>query len=72
MSILLRYQSKKDTSPMPIHKVCTFLSGISTFFKKDSAEGDGTDIYDTKHKTRLGNALAMNEPLSKAYYPKEH
>lgn len=33
--------------------------------------GNGTDIYDTKHKTRLGNAMAMNEPLSKAYYPKE-
>ena len=27
--------------------------------------------YDQQHKTRLDNALAMNEPLSKAYYLKE-
>ena len=32
---------------------------------------NGTDIYDDKYKTRLDNALAMNEPLSKAYYLKE-
>jgi transposase len=33
--------------------------------------GNGSDIYDGKFKTRLENALAMNEPLSKAYYLKE-
>lgn len=29
------------------------------------------DVLDGKHRTRLDNALAMNEPLSKAYYMKE-
>ena len=29
------------------------------------------DILDSKYRTRLDNALAMNEPLSKAYYMKE-
>ena len=33
--------------------------------------GNGTDIFDKQYKTRLDNALAMNEPLSKAYYLKE-
>lgn len=33
--------------------------------------GNGDDILDGKHKTRLENASAMNEPLSKAYYLKE-
>ena len=33
--------------------------------------GSGADIFDEQHKTRLDNALAMNEPLSKAYYLKE-
>ena len=32
---------------------------------------NGEDIFDSRHKTRLDNALAMNEPLSKAYYLKE-
>lgn len=32
---------------------------------------NGADIYNGKCKTRLDNALAMNEPLSKAYYLKE-
>ena len=32
---------------------------------------NGADIYYGKYKTRLDNALAMNEPLSKAYYLKE-
>lgn len=32
---------------------------------------NGKDIFDGKYKTRLDNALAMNEPLSKAYYLKE-
>ena len=29
--------------------------------------GNGADIFDKQHKTRLENALAMNEPLSKVY-----
>ena len=33
--------------------------------------GNGEDIFDKQHKSRLDNALAMNEPLSKAYYLKE-
>ena len=33
--------------------------------------GNGADIFDKHYKTRLDNALAMNEPLSKAYYLKE-
>jgi len=33
--------------------------------------GNGADIFDKQHKTRPENALAMNEPLSKAYYLKE-
>jgi len=33
--------------------------------------GNGADIFDRQHKSRLDNALAMNEPLSKAYYLKE-
>ena len=32
---------------------------------------NGEDIFDSNYKTRLDNALAMNEPLSKAYYLKE-
>ena len=33
--------------------------------------GNGADIFDKQHKSRHENALAMNEPLSKAYYLKE-
>ena len=32
---------------------------------------NGKDIFDTEYKTRLENALDMNEPLMKAYYLKE-
>ena len=32
---------------------------------------NGKDVFDGKYRTRLENALAMNEPLSKAYYMKE-
>ena len=32
---------------------------------------NGDDIFDKEYKTRLGNALAMNKPLSQAYYLKE-
>ena len=34
-------------------------------------QGNGEDIFDQQHKTSLDNALAMNEPLSKAYYLNE-
>ena len=33
--------------------------------------GNGADLFDKQYRTRLDNALAMNEPLSKAYYLKE-
>ncbi|KWW31045.1 MAG: transposase, partial [bacterium P3] len=33
--------------------------------------GNGADIFDKQYRTRLDNALAMNEPHSKAYYLKE-
>lgn len=32
---------------------------------------NGNDIFDKEYKTRLANALNMNEPLMKAYYLKE-
>ena len=32
---------------------------------------NGVDIFDKEYKTRLDNALAMNKPLSQAYYLKE-
>jgi len=32
---------------------------------------NGKDIFDNKYKSRLDNALNMNEPLMKAYYLKE-
>lgn len=32
---------------------------------------NGEDIFDKEYKTRLDNALAMNKPLSQAYYLKE-
>ena len=31
----------------------------------------GNDIFDAKHRTRLDNVLALNEPLMMAYYLKE-
>lgn len=34
-------------------------------------EVNGADIFDKQHRTRLENAPAMNEPLSKAYYLNE-
>ena len=33
--------------------------------------GNGEDVFDKEYKTRLDNALAMNKPLSQAYYLKE-
>ena len=33
--------------------------------------GNGKDIFDGKHKTRLENALNLNLPITKAYYLKE-
>ena len=33
--------------------------------------GNAEDVYDSKYDSRLGNALEMNRPLSRAYYLKE-
>ena len=33
---------------------------------------NGADIFDKEYKKRLDNALDMNQPLSQAYYLKEH
>ena len=54
------YNMEKDINKRKVLKGARFL-----------LLGNGADIYDTKYKTRLENALAMNEPLSKAYYLKE-
>ena len=43
-------------------------AGCNTTWKKTS---NGVDIFDKEYKTRLDNALAMNKPLSQAYYLKE-
>ena len=32
---------------------------------------NGADIFDKEYRTRLDNALDMNNPLSQAYYLKE-
>ena len=36
---IFKVPTKRISSPMPGHKVSTFLSEISTFFKKNNAEG---------------------------------
>ena len=56
-----QYNMEKDINKRNVLKGTRFL-----------LLGNGEDIYDKKYKTRLDNALAMNEPLSKAYYLKEH
>lgn len=55
-----QYNLEKDVNKRNVLKGTRFL-----------LLGNGEDIYDKKFKTRLDNALAMNEPLSKAYYLKE-
>lgn len=54
------YNMEKDVNKRKVLKGTRFL-----------LLGNGADIFDKQHKTRLDNALAMNEPLSKAYYLKE-
>ena len=54
------YSMKKDINKRKVLKGTRYL-----------LLGNGADIFDKQHKTRLENALAMNEPLSKAYYLKE-
>ena len=54
------YSMEKDINKRKVIKGTRFL-----------LLGNGSDIFDKQHKTRLENALAMNEPLSKAYYLKE-
>ena len=56
----MQYSMEKDINKRKVLKGTRYL-----------LLGNGTDIYDDKYKTRLENALAMNEPLSKAYYLKE-
>jgi len=56
----IQYNMEKDINKRNVLKGTRFL-----------LLGNGEDIYDKKYKTRLDNALAMNEPLSKAYYLKE-
>jgi len=56
----LQYNMEKDINKRNVIKGTRYL-----------LLGNGTDIYDKKYKSRLENALAMNEPLSKAYYLKE-
>ena len=55
-----QYNMEKDINKRNVLKGTRFL-----------LLGNGEDIYDKKYRTRLDNALAMNEPLSKAYYLKE-
>jgi hypothetical protein len=54
------YSMEKDTNKRKVLKRTRYL-----------LLGNGADIFDKQHRTRLENALAMNEPLSKAYYLKE-
>lgn len=56
----MQYNMEKDINKRKVLKGTRYL-----------LLGNGADIYDSKYKTRLENALAMNEPLSKAYYLKE-
>lgn len=56
----MQYNMEKDINKRKVLKGTRYL-----------LLGNGADIYDTKNKTRLENALAKNEPLSKAYYLKE-
>ena len=56
----LQYNMEKDVNKRNVLKGTRYL-----------LLGNGNDIFDHKYKTRLDNALAMNEPLSKAYYLKE-
>ena len=50
------YSMEKDTNKRKVLKGTRYL-----------LLGNGADIFDKQHRTRLENALAMNEPLSKAY-----
>lgn len=56
----IQYNMEKDINKRKVLKGTRYL-----------LLGNGADIYDAKYKTRLENALAMNEPISKAYYLKE-
>lgn len=54
------YSMEKDVNKRKVIKGTRYLLLAS-----------GADIFDEQHRNRLDNALAMNEPLSKAYYLKE-
>lgn len=54
------YSMEKDVNKRKVIKGTRYLLLAS-----------GADIFDEQHRNRLDNALAMNEPISKAYYLKE-
>lgn len=54
------YAMEKDTNKRKVIKGARYL-----------LLRNGKDIFDGEYKTRLENALSMNEPLSKGYYLKE-
>lgn len=56
----IQFNMKKDVNKRKVLKGTRYL-----------LQCNGSDIYDDKYRTRLDNVLAMNEPLSKAYYLKE-
>lgn len=56
----VQYNMEKDVNKRKVIKGVRYL-----------LLGNGEDIFDKEYKTRLDNALAMNRPLSQAYYLKE-
>lgn len=56
----IQYHMEKDINKRKVLKGTRYL-----------LLSNGMDIFDKEYKTRLDNALAMNKPLSQAYYLKE-
>lgn len=56
----MQYSQEKDLNKRKVIKGARYL-----------LLHNGKDVFDGEYKTRLDNALAMNEPLSKVYYLKE-
>ena len=56
----IQYHMEKDINKRKVLKGTRYL-----------LLSNGVDIFDKEYKTRLDNALAMNKPLSQAYYLKE-
>ena len=57
----LQYHLEKDINKRKVLKGTRYL-----------LLSNGSDIFDNEYKNRLDNALALNEPISKAYYLKEN